>query len=570
MTRFSVAVTVAAVLLPLIASAQPPTPTSPGGGAGAAATQQNGSTTPPRDPRLVPTGDAKIRGRVVAADTGRPLRRVMVRISGGALRGSRTAATDVDGRYELTELPAGSYIVMASRAGYVSMGYRQPRPNSSPRPIVIADHQVVDAQDIALPPGGAIAGRVLDEYGEPMAGAFVTPQRLQYVNGARRAVSTGGASTNDLGEFRLFGLAPADYYVSVTVRAGNPIDDSTDRTGYAPTYYPSTPDLSAAQRISVSTGQTVTNIELMLVPTRVARVSGFLVDASGAPARGGSVSASLREMGFMGPPANGIVRPDGSFAISGLAPGEYVLRGTLPSAGRPGTWENMAMAYVSVTGADVSNVIVQVQQPAMISGRVVGEPAALALVRPGLARFGAVPTMPSPGPVPPPQPVREDYSFQAPSNPGLVVLRPMGVMNGVAVRAVRLNGRDVTKGFEVDLSTPIDGVEVEVAIATAKVVVTVTNPRNEPVVDQDVLVFPENEAEWGTTMPGHATGGRTNDSGEFQGAALLAGRYYVAAIDPPDNGQSSDPAFLETVRASAARVTLADGQSQAVAFKTQR
>jgi hypothetical protein len=163
MTRFSVAVAVAAVLLPPIASAQPPTPTSTGGGAGAAAAQQNGSTTPPRDPRLAPTGDAKIRGRVVAADTGRPLRRVTVRISGGALRGSRTAATDVDGRYELTDLPAGSYIVMASRAGYVAMGYRQPRPNSSPRPIVIADHQVVDAQDIGLPPGGAISGRVLDE-----------------------------------------------------------------------------------------------------------------------------------------------------------------------------------------------------------------------------------------------------------------------------------------------------------------------------------------------------------------------------------------------------------------------
>ena len=56
-------------------------------------------------------------------------------------------------------------------------------------------------------------------------------------------------STNDIGEFRLAGLPPGDYYVSATFRNLNfgPQEETNDRTGYAPTYYPGTADLSAAQ-----------------------------------------------------------------------------------------------------------------------------------------------------------------------------------------------------------------------------------------------------------------------------------------------------------------------------------
>src|SRR5258705_2336609 len=49
------------------------------------------------------TGTARIRGRVVASDTGAPLRRAQVRLGGGGLREQRTAATDEQGQYQIVD-----------------------------------------------------------------------------------------------------------------------------------------------------------------------------------------------------------------------------------------------------------------------------------------------------------------------------------------------------------------------------------------------------------------------------------------------------------------------------------
>src|SRR2546425_5982315 len=81
--------------------------------------------TPPRDARPVAqAGTAIIRGRVVAAEDDRPLRRVQLKFTSQ----SRTTSTDEDGRYEMTNLPAGRYTVTASRGGFLSLRYRPRRP----------------------------------------------------------------------------------------------------------------------------------------------------------------------------------------------------------------------------------------------------------------------------------------------------------------------------------------------------------------------------------------------------------------------------------------------------------
>ena len=62
---------------------------------------------PPRDSRPDKKGTAIIRGRVTSADSGRPLRRVQIRVSAAELTESRTVSTNSQGRYELRDLPAG-------------------------------------------------------------------------------------------------------------------------------------------------------------------------------------------------------------------------------------------------------------------------------------------------------------------------------------------------------------------------------------------------------------------------------------------------------------------------------
>ena len=128
----------------------------------------------PLGQRDAKTGTARIRGRIVAADTGAPVRRAQVRITGSDLA-LKTSLTDGEGRYEFRDLPRGS----------------------------------------------VIAGRIVDEFGEPIADASVTAMRSAWSNGKRRLQPAGrAAQTNDLGQYRIFGLAPGDYYVSATFRGG--------------------------------------------------------------------------------------------------------------------------------------------------------------------------------------------------------------------------------------------------------------------------------------------------------------------------------------------------------------
>src|SRR6187549_1235589 len=167
------------------------------------------------------TGTSRVRGRVVANDTGNPLRRAQVRISGPDI-GTKTALTDAQGRYEFKDLPAGRFNVSVSKSGFVTMSYGQNRPFEPGRPIELADAQKMDKADISLPRGSVLAGRVTDEVGEAVAEAEVTAMRMQFTNGKRRLVPSGRTgTTNDLGQFLIYGLPPGEYYVSATLRNMN-------------------------------------------------------------------------------------------------------------------------------------------------------------------------------------------------------------------------------------------------------------------------------------------------------------------------------------------------------------
>src|SRR5262245_5001241 len=182
------------------------------------------STTPRTPPRAGRPGEdpqkgtAVMRGYVVASDTGTPLRRAMIRVMSQDGRGGGMTTTDADGRFEVMELPAGRYTVNASKAGFVSMSYGQRRPDQSGTTLEILDGQLVDKIALSLPRGGVITGRVLDEFGDPLAGAQINALRPRYMDGRRRLMPSGSASTDDLGAFRLYGLAPGDYFVAGSIR----------------------------------------------------------------------------------------------------------------------------------------------------------------------------------------------------------------------------------------------------------------------------------------------------------------------------------------------------------------
>src|SRR4029077_18095257 len=125
------------------------------------------------------------------------------------LRENRLAMTDVDGKYEVKELPAGRYTLFVSKGSFVQLSYGQTRPFEAGKPLEIQDAQTIEKVDFALPRGSVITGRIVDELCEPATDVIVMLQRYQVMGGRRRLVSAGRTNqTNDIGEFRLFAIPP--------------------------------------------------------------------------------------------------------------------------------------------------------------------------------------------------------------------------------------------------------------------------------------------------------------------------------------------------------------------------
>ena len=167
----------------ILALALPP---QTAGGGGQTQTQTVGQRAPARD-TTVPEkkGTGVIRGKITNTE-GRPLRRVQLRLSGESISEGRTASTNGLGKFEIRELPAGRFTLTASRAGYLPMAFGQTRIGEPGRPIELADDQKLENSDIVLPHTALISGHVLDEAGEPLAGATVLTMQMRYFNGRRR------------------------------------------------------------------------------------------------------------------------------------------------------------------------------------------------------------------------------------------------------------------------------------------------------------------------------------------------------------------------------------------------
>ena len=185
---------------------------------------------PPRDGSPAREGTAVIKGRVTAADTGLPLGRAIVSLSGGPRlppnasptpgTGTvqvtpRNIATNVDGTFEFSALSAGVYRLRVTpgtfRAHYLPMAFGARGPLDVGKPVDLAAGQIVEA-NFALPRGGAIVGQVVDDSGEPMA--HVGVQSLRVTAGGSFVTGLGSGQTDDRGRFRLYGLMPDEYIVS--------------------------------------------------------------------------------------------------------------------------------------------------------------------------------------------------------------------------------------------------------------------------------------------------------------------------------------------------------------------
>jgi hypothetical protein len=303
------------------------------------------------------------------------------------------------------------------------------------------------------------------------------------------------------------------------------------------------------------------------VPTRTARVSGVVVNADGKPASGGLIMVIQRSSNVFFANAGGQIRPDGTFSIGGLAPGEYTLRAQI-GAPRPDGPGETGVATVSVSGADIDNVRVAPPRLGTISGRVIVDPAIADALKPQLIRLFAAPRTPGDamiGMQPPPQPLKPDATFELKAYPGTFTLNMVQTPDWM-VKSVRLNGSDVTdSGFEVRTDEDVADLQVELTNRLPELSGAVTDDRGRPVIEYTAIVFPQERGAPGAVV--RSSVARPDQDGRFKFRPLRAGDYYMAAVPYVEQNRWLDPEFVDALRSSATKVTIGDGETKSVDLK---
>ena len=576
--RTSGVLAVGILLCPLLAAGQAPSIPQ---GASLPGPPVPRAPMPPRDGAAPsePAGTARIRGRVVAADTGAPLRRAQVRISAAELRVNRSATTDAEGRYEFPDLPAGRYNVTVSRSGFVSLSFGQRRPFEQGRPLDLGSAQEADRIDFALPRGGVIAGRVTDELGEPLAGVRVQAMRYQYLPNGRRQLTPvsggglfGGVVTNDLGEFRLYSLMPGTYVVSATPAdtmmmmpgPAAPASMGAPDDGHGITYYPGTINVDEAQSITVGLTD-VANASFALVPQRMTRISGVVRNSQGRPFTGG-LSLRTQSGGGMSMRMLAMTGPDGRFTASNVPPGEHYIE----ISPRGGSEEESASVPITASGEDLTDLIITTSPGITISGQVSFEGAS------GDKSVRVNAYSPDPGG---PAPTRifdntqgmvdERGRFQLRGLSGramfgVVPSVPMAGPMQWFVKSVTFNGENITD-IPLDLSAVTDNSTLEIVVTSRQTSLsgTVRDARGQPLIDYTVVVFPDQLREG--AMPGRYTRVvRPDQQGRFETRGLPPGSYLAAAVESLELGSHFDPAFRKLIEPTAKRFRLTEGQAATV------
>jgi hypothetical protein len=333
------------------------------------------------DPGPAPRGTGAITGTVTDAG-GRPIAGAIVALENrvpGQPRRSYSQVTTPKGRFAFVDLPAAdTYFLTTGKTGYLDGGYNRPDPRGQSAPIALADGQWIHDLHVTMALPGSISGIVSDERGEPIVGAYVRVLPQVLICGRTQWLAGSVAVTDDRGAYRIAGLGPGKYLVSVpsvqatlpvgaAIRApgawsgtsmadlrmasdaakaerlvvdtgggeqlvvgrytASPISADGRRTAYPITFYPNVSTPAAATPVDLRTSEDRAGVDFSLQPVRTSRVSGVV---QGPPDAVGNLllrllPLGLEEFGQGSEAATTVTFADGRFTFVDVPEGSYIL-----------------------------------------------------------------------------------------------------------------------------------------------------------------------------------------------------------------------------------------------------
>jgi len=353
-----------------------------------------------------PGGTGKISGIVVQAESTRPIDGVQIILApvtstaGGPLQNQVGTYTDLQGRFEIGDLAAGRYRIQWTRPGYFTPPVGTPSPDNAIRQTLkemlglqelfvatppaatsvtvdVASGENLKGFVFALIPGGVISGRLFDPMGNSLVNTPLSALTVSYEDG-KRVLRPGGANTSsdDRGQFRLFGLRPGEYYIRADYR---PTATSVETVR---SYFPGVPSIIDAMPIVVNESGESPGADFRISNTGTVTISGNFrapENVSRAAAqfyllRAGSEPLEDPYTISFPNTASGENRALGQFELRGVPPGQYSLVATIGTpAGAAQAQSYNGRVTLNVGAQDIRGLSVELHALADLKGRVVLE-----------------------------------------------------------------------------------------------------------------------------------------------------------------------------------------------------
>jgi hypothetical protein len=409
---------------------------------------------------------------------------------------------------------------------------------------------------------------------------MVNAMRYQFMAGSRRLVPGGGEGgndrTDDQGYFRLYGLPPGDYYISANNRNGMmmmPGQNNTEADGFAPTYFPGTPNMSEATRITVRAGQEMTGANFALIVARMARVRGRAINSRGEPVANGMMMLMPDEPIMMAVTMNNAMAAgDGTFQFTNVPPGRYNLQ--VRPSGMPSASSEFAVMKITVGNDDIDNVIITTSVGATARGVVLTDDGSVPSFRPD--QVSIFPGSVEPGGMvfggPNQNRINDDFTFELTGLSDRRSLRAnVPPTLGWYPKAVIFDGEDVTdRGIEFTPGRSYEGIQVIFSQKTTDLSGLVTDDRGKPVLDATVVIFPADQDRW-TYQSRYIRFLRPDTNGKYNIKSLPPlDDYRIIAVQNLEPGQGADPDFLTRAREEAKSFSLNEGETKAFDIRLSR
>lgn len=538
-----------------------------------------------------PAGRLTLEGEAVALGTNAPVphARVVVARVGGAVSDYRTGVADADGRFTFRDLTAGSYRVFTEHQGYLRGEHGRRAASGNGTAVWLVEGQTTRIT-VTMIQTGAIAGRVLDD-GRPVRGVLVRAMRATFFDGRRSLAMADYARSDDLGEYRLFGLAPGIYYVTAAPPTGPRIEGDTlvvptipsnangnrsqsripvvealaqdlvdaaalDNRVFMSVFFPDTTDETFARAIDVQGGRTVTGIDLTVARSPVVRVRGRVIDAAtGQPVQNVSVAATPPE--GRSSIASSQVDASGSFDLAAVPPGRYnVVARTTTNVRLSGT------IAIDVKDRNIDNVTIAMTPGTTIRGRVTftgippGTPAPSSFVQlnrmPNYTGYSVL--------------LQPDGTFTMENvETGEYQTRIAAGRRGfLAAVSARLGAEDVTgRGFRVGPEHANTPLELVFSLASGGIDIAVTDGNQRPVQGATVALVPDAPQR---NQSGRYRTAATDEFGKLRFDEVLVGDYRLFTEDV-EPAAWQDPDVIRRYERRGTRVRVVENGRQTVTLR---